>query len=70
MQAVGQVGEGAANGGGTMDVDSGAGAGRKLYVGNHGLSYRRDAMEVVSPFTDGILTDWEAVEALWDHAFK
>ena len=27
-------------------------------------------MEVVSPFKDGLLYDWEAVEALWDHILR
>lgn len=30
-----------------------------------------DAAQVTSPFNeDGILSDWDATEALWDHAFK
>jgi actin-like protein 6A len=66
-QAVGQTGDAAANGSDKMDLD---GTGRTLHVGSHALAFRRDGMEVVSPFTDGILTDWEAVEALWDHTFK
>lgn len=49
-----------------MDVDGA----RSLHVGTHALGYRRDGMEVASPFVDGILADWEAVEALWDHTFK
>ena len=27
-------------------------------------------MQVVSPFLDGVLSDWEVVEGLWDHALK
>lgn len=27
-------------------------------------------LQIASPFTDGILTDWDAVEAIYDHAFK
>lgn len=50
-----------------MDIDGGAGA---YHVGTHALGFRRDGMEIVSPFTDGVLSDWDAVEALWDHALK
>lgn len=50
-----------------MDVDGA----RKLHAGTHALSYRRDGMEVVSPYgDDGILSDWDAVEALCDHILK
>ena len=52
-----------------MEVDGNA-SGRKIRVGTHSLGFRRDEMEIASPFTDGILTDWEAVEGLWEHALK
>ena len=51
-----------------MDVDTASG--RKIHVGTQAMNFRRDAMEVESPFTDGIISDWEALEALWDHALK
>jgi len=48
-----------------MDID------RRLFrTGSNALETRRDGMEVVSPFKDGLLYDWEAVEALWDHILK
>ncbi|KAI7838059.1 hypothetical protein COHA_008142 [Chlorella ohadii] len=50
-----------------MEVD---GAKRTLYVGTHSLAHRRDGMEIVSPFKDGILNDWEAVDGILDHALK
>ena len=56
----------AANGGDTMEVDGA----RKLHVGTHALSVHREGMEVVSPFSDGILSDWDAVEALCEHTLK
>lgn len=43
---------------------------RKLYVGSQAMGYRRDHMEVLSPFKDGIVADWDIVEHIWDHAFK
>jgi len=39
---------------------------RTYYVNQMG--YRRDHMEVVSPFgKDGLIEDWDVVEQLWDH---
>ncbi|KAL9260217.1 Actin-related protein [Drosera capensis] len=43
---------------------------RKLYVGTQSLGYRRDHMEVLSPIKDGVVTDWDIVDAIWDHAFR
>lgn len=43
---------------------------RKLYVGNQALGYRRDFMEVISPFKDGVVVDWDIVDNIWDHAFR
>ncbi|KAG5054810.1 hypothetical protein JHK85_007320 [Glycine max] len=43
---------------------------RKLYVGSQSLGYRRDHMEVLSPFKDGIVADWDIVDSIWDHAFR
>lgn len=51
-----------------MDVDTPSG--RKIHVGTQAMNFRRDGMEVLSPFVDGIISDWEALEALWDHALK
>lgn len=48
-----------------MDIDE-----RQFHTGSNALETRRDGMEVVSPFNDGLLYDWEAVEALWDHILK
>lgn len=54
-----------------MDVDNpSSGARSNFHVGSHGLGFRRDGMEIISPFEDGILSDWEAVEALWEHVLK
>lgn len=49
-----------------MDVDGGS----NCHVGAHALGFRRDGMEVTSPFVDGLFSDWDAVEAIWDHALK
>ncbi|KAL4856209.1 Actin-related protein 4 [Chlorella vulgaris] len=61
--AVGSL-SGGANG---MDID---GAKRTLYVGTHALTHRRDKMEIITPFKDGRLDDWEVAEGLLDHALK
>jgi actin-related protein len=67
--AVGVGGESmASNGASAMQIDGGSG--RTLRVGTHALAYRRDGMEVASPFTDGLITDWEAAEAIFQHALK
>ncbi|KAF7851910.1 hypothetical protein BT93_L1625 [Corymbia citriodora subsp. variegata] len=53
----------------TPDSDKNKGK-RKLFVGSQALGYRRDQMEVVSPFKDGIVADWDIVDNIWDHAFR
>eukprot|EP00884_Botryococcus_braunii_P015367 jgi/Botrbrau1/2513/Bobra.0079s0005.1 len=43
----------------------------KLYSGFQALHYRRDNMEVVSPFDDkGIISNFDVVENLWDHVIR
>jgi actin-like protein 6A len=39
------------------------------YVGTNSLAFRRDFMEMKSPFDHGLVSDWEMMEQLWDHAF-
>ncbi|KAF1868395.1 hypothetical protein Lal_00008202 [Lupinus albus] len=53
----------------SVSVDKAKGK-RKLYVGSQSLGYRRDHMEVLSPFKDGIVADWDIVDSIWDHAFR
>lgn len=48
-----------------MEIDE-----RTFRTGSNALETRRDGMEVISLFKDGLLYDWEGVEALWDHIFK
>ncbi|KAL1824736.1 hypothetical protein DCAR_0312837 [Daucus carota subsp. sativus] len=43
---------------------------RKLYVGSQALGYRRDNMEVLPTIKDGVVTDWDMVESIWDHALR
>ena len=54
------------------DVDmteGGNGWSREIYV--DGMGIRRDGVEVSSPYGEnGMLEDWEAVEAIWEHALK
>ncbi|KAG5234026.1 Actin-related family protein [Salix suchowensis] len=51
------------------DSEKGKGK-RKLFVGSQALGFRRDHMEVLSPFKDGIVADWDIVDSIWDHAFR
>jgi len=45
------------------------GATKEYYVGD--MSYRRDGMEMCSPFDEnGLLEDWDVVEAIWEHTLK
>jgi actin-like protein 6A len=39
------------------------------FVGDQSLSHKRDHVEVKSPLENGLLTDWELIEELWEHAF-
>ncbi|KAG2486149.1 hypothetical protein HYH03_015113 [Edaphochlamys debaryana] len=67
-----------AGSGNGMEVDTGSGAGaggkgsgRKLSVGFQPLSTKQIGMEVQSPFgPDDLFSDWELVEALYNHAMK
>ncbi|KAL8150604.1 hypothetical protein V2J09_020412 [Rumex salicifolius] len=43
---------------------------RKLYVGSQAMGFRRDNMEVLSPFKNGVVADWDVVDSIWDHAFR
>ncbi|KAL3570894.1 hypothetical protein D5086_028143 [Populus alba] len=52
-----------------MDVDDTTSK-CKLYVGSQALGFRRDHMEVLSPFKDGIVADWDMVDSIWNHAFR
>lgn len=62
---------GVIQGGTSMDTD-GAKPARQLFVGQSGVNFRRDNMEVASPFsaTDDTIADWDMLEALWSHAYK
>eukprot|EP00898_Chlorokybus_atmophyticus_P003530 jgi/Chlat1/4178/Chrsp27S04278 len=47
------------------------GPSKRYYVGNTtGVTYRRDHMEVSPVLKDGLIADWDMMEAIWDHAFK
>lgn len=46
-----------------------AGDGKTYFVND--MSYRRDHMELASPFNDeGLLEDWDVVEAIWAHTLR
>jgi actin-like protein 6A len=57
---------------GDKGEDGGAKKGKKkdgVFVGSDGPTFRRDNMEVCSPFgPDGQVNDWDLAEALWRHA--
>jgi len=61
-----------AKSGNDMDTSDGGKNSSKTkdyYVDNMG--FRRDGMEVESPFGEnGLIQDWDAVEAIWEYAFK
>eukprot|EP01094_Clydonella_sp_ATCC50884_P026034 TRINITY_DN7015_c1_g1_i1.p1 TRINITY_DN7015_c1_g1~~TRINITY_DN7015_c1_g1_i1.p1 ORF type:complete len:431 (-),score=133.01 TRINITY_DN7015_c1_g1_i1:1535-2827(-) len=53
-----------------MDVSSFGGAiatSRVIDIGLASLCYPLDGREIASPLQDGLVSDWEAVEALWGH---
>ena len=58
------------------EADAGKdGAGAKKGTTKHyyvnDLNYRRDHMEMANPFNaEGLLEDWDVVEALWNHTLK
>ncbi|GAB4845316.1 Actin- protein 4 [Ancistrocladus abbreviatus] len=53
----------------TFESEKGKGK-HRFYVGSQALGYRRDHMEVLSPFKDGVVADWDIVDTIWDHAFR
>lgn len=45
--------------------------GKNYLIGNSAVNVRKDNMEIRSAFnTEGLISDWEAAEQLWGHAFK
>jgi len=63
------VGECAKGGDADMTAEGENASARHFEVDNMGI--RRDGMEVTSPYGEnGMLEDWEAVEAIWEHALK
>ena len=45
---------------------------RDLHVGHFALNYRRDNMEVVSPFNNktGLYEDWDLLENIWQYVLS
>jgi len=41
----------------------------QYFVGTSSLSFRRDKMEIINPIQKGLVSNWEAMEQLWDHIF-
>eukprot|EP01111_Echinosteliopsis_oligospora_P011031 TRINITY_DN3539_c0_g1_i1.p1 TRINITY_DN3539_c0_g1~~TRINITY_DN3539_c0_g1_i1.p1 ORF type:complete len:381 (-),score=98.48 TRINITY_DN3539_c0_g1_i1:48-1190(-) len=42
----------------------------KYYVGTNALNYYRPFMEVESPLENGLVSNWEGVEQLWEHIYN
>ena len=56
-----------------MEVDGGAprDQNKRLLMGTSAVNFRRDNMEIRSAFdSEGLVSDWDAAEQLWSHAFK
>ncbi|XP_050381391.1 actin-related protein 4-like isoform X2 [Argentina anserina] len=66
---VGSVDEFSGSADGQRDSDKRKGK-HNLYVGSEALGYRRDHMEVLPSIKNGVVVDWDAVEGIWDHAFR
>jgi actin-like protein 6A len=49
-----------------MDVDDASNT-QKFRLGMQGVGVWREGMEVGSPFTNGIVSNWDALEALWSY---
>lgn len=69
IQAFGVLPHGDAN---AMEVDGAPRDQNKRHlIGTSAVSFRRDNMEIRSAFdSEGLLSDWDAAEQLWGHAFK
>eukprot|EP00027_Filamoeba_sp_ATCC50430_P000612 CAMPEP_0168544418 /NCGR_PEP_ID=MMETSP0413-20121227/2410_1 /TAXON_ID=136452 /ORGANISM="Filamoeba nolandi, Strain NC-AS-23-1" /LENGTH=441 /DNA_ID=CAMNT_0008574439 /DNA_START=21 /DNA_END=1346 /DNA_ORIENTATION=+ len=52
----------------TESNNNSGGSKHKYYPGND-ASFRRDFMDIHNPFDKGLISNWEEVEQLWDHAF-
>lgn len=54
-----------------MEVDGHGPPKRSLHVGQAAVNFRKDHMQIATPFNEeGLLSDWDIAEGLWDHAFK
>jgi actin-like protein 6A len=54
----------------SSSTSSSASASSRYFVGTTALAYRRDFMELQSPLTEGLVSDWELYERLLDHGFQ
>jgi len=43
---------------------------KAFLVGTNALSVQRDGMRMESAFTDGVISNWDAAEALMEHSYK
>jgi len=42
----------------------------KKYFFDSSMLAARAGMEIISPFKDGLIQDWDAISALWDHSIR
>lgn len=50
------------------EIDSGTETHR--YYGDEAVHFARPNIDIQNPFSDGIITDWNAVQGLWQYAFN
>ncbi|EFA84276.1 actin-like protein 6A [Heterostelium album PN500] len=43
---------------------------KTYYIGTNSITYKRPHMEIQNPLQDGLIKDWEAMEKIWNHAFR
>jgi len=53
-----------------MEIENNTKSTPTYFIGTNELWYRRDHMEIKAPLEKGLISDWDVVEKLWDHALK
>ncbi|CAO3590228.1 unnamed protein product [Absidia cylindrospora] len=41
----------------------------QYFIGDNGINSIRKNMEIINPMEDGLVKDWDAMEAIWDYTF-
>ena len=42
----------------------------KKHIGSSDIYTLKPGMEILSPFEDGLISDWDLFESLWEHSYK